>query len=289
MSQVKKVLVHESKPVSAGAILTYNIPSFDTIDDVIIEFTNSGAESTKANVLAAIGKIALNINGGQVINVPLARLYDVYESLGVEINPMSAIKNCIGLNIGRYLFKDPNDEDYFAWGCDNIQTIQLQVYCNSSVTGVTDCQVSTIRRATKSVLGSYIKIINYPQTMASTGISTVDTLPRDNNEAYLEILAHNGGGAISTGECIVNGISIYDPITTGLNKYVTAARGLQTPANTFNYSFSDGAVKGILPMLGVTELRLKTEFTTKPTNDVYDLTAVSIHNVPEVMLKAVSA
>ena len=289
MSQVKKILVHESKQVSAGAILTYNIPSFDTIDDVILEFTNNGAAATATKVKAAIGKIALNINGGQVINVPLTRLYDVYASLGVEVNATAAPSNCIGLNIGRYLFKDPDNEDFFAWGCDNIQTIQLQVYCNSSVADVTDCQVSTIRRATKSVLGSYIKIIDYPQTMTSTGISSVDTLPRDNNEAYLCILAHNGGGVIATGECVVNGVSVYDPISQALNNYILNARGLGQVSGTFNYSFTDGAVKGVLPMLGVTELRLKTNFMTAPTSGVYDLTAVSIHNVPEVMLKAVSA
>lgn len=286
MSQVKKVLVHESKPISAGAILTYNIPSFDTIDDIILEFTNSGAAATLANIKAGIGKIALNINGGQVINVPLTRLCDVYSSLGVEVT--QNLVNCIGLNIGRYLFKDPDNEDFFAWGCNNIQTIQLQVYCNGTVTGLTDCQVSTIRRAFKSNLDSYIKIINYPQTMASTGISTVDTLPRDNNEAYLEILAHNGGGVISSGEMVVNGVSIYDPISQALNNYVCDARGLGNVSGVFNYSVTDGSVKSVLPMLGVTELRLKTTFTTAPTAGVYDLTAVSIHNVPAAMLEAVA-
>lgn len=287
MSQLKKVLVHESKPISAGAILTYNIPSFDTIDDVLLEFTNSGAAATLANIKSGIGKIALNINGQQVINVPFERLCDVYSSLGVEVT--QNLVNCLGLNIGRYLFKDPNNEDFFAWGCNDIQTIQLQVYCNGTVTGLTDLQVSTVRRSVPQKLGSYIKVINYPQTMASTGISTVDTLPRDNDEAYLEILAHNGGGVISGGECVVNGNSVYDPISQALDDYVVNARGLAAVTGNFNYSFSDGSIKGCLPMVGVTELRLKTTFTTAPTNSVYDLVAVTIRNVPADMLKAVAA
>lgn len=287
MSQLKKVLVHESKTCTASAILTYNIPSFDTIDDVLIEGLNSGAAATLANMKAAIGKIALNINGEQVINVPFTRLCEVYNSLGVEVT--QNLVNCIGLNIGRYLFKDPNNEDYFAWGCANIQTIQLQIYLNSSITGLTDIQVSTIRRSTNTALGSFIKVINYPQTMASTGISTVDTLPRDSNEAYLEILAHNGGGVISGGECVVNGNSVYDPISQGLDDYIVSARGLAAVSGNFNYSFSDGSVKSVLPMQGVTELRLKTTFTTAPTSGTYDLVAVSIRNVPQVMLNAVAA
>ena len=287
MSQLKKVLVHESKPISAGAILTYNIPSFDTIDDILLEFTNSGAAATLANIKSGIGKVALNINGEQVINVPFTRLCDVYSSLGVEVT--QGLVNCLGLNIGRYLFKDPNNEDFFAFGCADIQTIQLQVYCNGTVTGLTDLQVSTIRRSTNSALGAYIKVINYPQTMSSTGISTVDTLPRDSNEAYLEILAHNGGGVISGGECVVNGNSVYDPISQALDDYIVDARGLAAVSDNFNYAFADGSIKGILPMQGVTELRIKTEFTTAPTGGTYDLVAVSIRNVPNAMLNAVRA
>lgn len=287
MSQLKKILVHESKPISAGAILTYNIPSFDTVDDIILEFTNSGAAATLANIKSGIGKVALNINGEQVINVPFTRLCDVYSSLGVEVT--QSLVNCLGLNIGRYLFKDPDNEDFFAWGCNNIQTIQLQVYCNGTVTGLTDLQVSTVRRAVKQNLGSYIKVINYPQTMASTGMSVVDTLPRDNNEAYLEILAHNGGGVISGGECVVNGVSVYDPISQALDDYVVNARGLGAVSGNFNYAFADGSIKCILPMIGVTELRVKTNFTTAPTNSVYDLVAVTIRNVPDAMLKAAAA
>lgn len=287
MSQLKKVLVHENKAITAGAILTFNIPSFDTIDDILLEFTNSGAAATLANIKSSIGKVAVNINGEQVINVPFTRLCDVYSSLGVEVT--QNLVNCLGLNIGRYLFKDPNNEDYFAWGCADIQTIQVQIYCNGTVTGLTDVQVSTVRRSTNSALGSYIKIIDYPQTMASTGTSTVDTLPRDSNEAYLEILAHNGGGVISMGECVVNGNSVYDPISQSLNNYVVDARGLSHVSGCFNYSFSDGSIKGCLPMQGVTELRLKTQFTTAPTGGTYDLVAVSIRNVPQAILNAVSA
>lgn len=287
MSQVKKVLDHETKAVTAGAVLTFNIPSFDTIDDVLLSFTNSGAAATKANILSSIGKIAFAINGEQVINCPIARLFDLYESLGVEVS--QNLVNVIGLNIGRYLFKDPVTEDYFAWGCKNIQTLQLQVYVGGTVTGITDLSVSTVRRSMVANLNSYIKVINYPQTMNTTGISTVDTLPRDANEGYLQIMAHNGGGVISQGECVVNGAAVYDPTSQDVDDYIVKARGLGAVSGVFNYSFSDGSIKTLLPMLGVTELRLKTTFTTAPAAGNYDLTAVSIRNIPQVMLNQVRA
>lgn len=286
MSQVKRTLVHDSKPVSQGAILSFNIPSFETIDDVILNFTNNGAPASLANIKTSIGKIALSINGQQVVNAPMSEIFAVYESLGNEVS--QNLSNCVGLNIGRYLFKDEVTQDYFAWGCKDVQTIQLQVYVNATVTNVTDLEISTVRRNVTANLGSFIKIITYPQTMASTGISTVDTLPRDTNEAYLSILAFNGGGVIAGGECVVNGNNIMDNISQSLNDYIVSARGLGVVSGVFNYTFSDGSIKGILPMVGVTELRLKTDFSTAP-NGTYDLCAVSIRNVPTAMLNAVAS
>lgn len=288
MSQLKKVFVHESKPVSAGAILTFSIPSYSTIDDILLCFKNSGAAATLANIKAAIDKVALSINGEQVINCQFSDLCDVYSSLGVEVT--QNLVNCLGLNLGKYLFKDPSTEDFFAWGCADIQTIQVQVYCNASTTGVTDLEVSTVRRSTETTLGSYIKIINYPQSMGSAGTSVVDNLPRDANEGYLSIQAHADGGTITGGECVVNGNNIIDPISQSLNDYITDARGFSHVSGVFNYLFCDGSVKsGCLPMSGVTELRLKTVFTVAPTSGVYDLIAVSIKNIPPEMLKAISA
>lgn len=287
MSQVKRIFQHDTKPISKGAVLTFNIPSFEVIDDIVLEFLNSGAAATKANILSSIGKVALAINGEQIVNCPISCLYNVYASLGQEVT--QDIDNVIGLNIGRYLFKDPVTEDYFAYGCADVQTIQLQVYCGATITNVTDLSISTIRRNFQSNLGSYIKIINYPQNMNSTGISSVDTLPRDANEAYLSIMAHANGGTISQGECVVNGNNIYDPMSQAENDYICSARGLAPVSGVFNYSFSDGSIKSILPMQGVTELRLKTTFSAAPTSGSYDLLAVSIRNVPEAMMKAVAA
>lgn len=286
MTQLKQVFQHDSKAISAGAVLTYNIPVYSTVDDIILEFSNSGAAATKANIIAGVTKIAFAINGEQVINCPMSCLYDVYASLGNEVT--QNLVNVIGLNIGRYLFKDPVTEDFFAWGNVGVQTMQLQVYCGSSVTGLTDLAVSTVRRDINSALGSFIKIIDYPQSMSSTGTSSVDTLPRDSNEAYLSVMAYADGGTISTGECVVNGNNIFDPMTQAENNYIVSARGLAPVSGVFNYSFSDGSIKSFLPMPNVTELRFKTTFSVAPTSGTYNMIAVSIKNTPAAMLKAFS-
>lgn len=288
MSQLKKIFVHDTKPVTTGAVLTFNIPSFDTIDDVILRFTNSGAAATKANIISSVGKVALNINGEQVINCTIGELYDVFEMLGNQVQE-TVLTNVVSLNLARLMFKLNQNKDYFAWGCANIQTIQLQVYCGTTVTSVTDLEVSTERRSFNSNLGSLIKVINYPQSMSSTGISSVDTLPRDSNDGYLAIMANTGGGVISQGECVVNGNTIIDPTDKSAIDYVCQVRGFKPLSTYYNYLFADGSNRGALPMKGVTELRLKTSFTTAPTSGTYDLLAISIKNMPAAMLTEIAA
>lgn len=289
MSQVKKVLQHEKKATGAGLQLTYSIPAFSTIDDILLTFENSGASATDANIRAAIGKVALTINGEQVINTPLSTILDFYKYLGIEVwqaNPA----NAIGLMVGNRIWKNPLLEKLFAIGCNNVQTIQLQIYCNSSVTGVTDIQVSTVRRNFESNTESLIKIIDYPQTATAAGISTVDTLPRDSDrDAYLCVMASNGGGVIASGEAILNGESIIDPISLNTMGYVGAARGRQPQSGYFVYDFCDGSEAGLLPLAGVTDLRLKTNFSTAPTGSNYDLVAISIKNTPQMLLNAALA
>lgn len=290
MAQIKKALIHETKSLTANTILTFNVPSFDTIDDIMLEFTNSGAASTTANIKSSVGKIALNINGEQVINTTITRLFDFYSMLGNEVQQSARPANVVNLNVGRLMFLLPENEDYFAWGCSNINTIQVQVYCNGTVTGVTDCTLITERRSVQNVLGSYVKLISYPQSMSAAGISTVDTLPRDSNEAYLSVMAsQETGGVIASGECVVNGVNIYDNISSAVNAMVVSQRDYAPVTGYFNYLFADRSMRGFLPMMGVTELRLKTNFTTAPTGGVYDLLACTIKNIPQAMLNAYNA
>lgn len=288
MSQIKKVIVHETKPVSAGAVITTTIPSYETIDDILLKFTNNGAAAAKTDILAAIGKVALSINGDQVINCNLSQLYDVFEMLGNRIQEQ-ALTNTVSLNLGRLMMLLNGNKDFFAWGCANITTIQVQVYCNSETTKVTDVQFVTERRSFTSSLTSYIKVINYPQNQNATGYSTVDTLPRDANDAYLAVMADNGGGAIATGECTRNGANVIDEVSPEIMAYVSQSRGFKQVSGYFNYLFADGSARGALPMNGVTDLRFKTQFSTKPTNGTYNLLAVSIKNTPADMLSAINS
>lgn len=285
MPQIKKTLIHETKAVTANATLTFNVPSFDTIDDILLQFTGSAA--TKANIISSITKIALNINGQQVINTSPARLYAVYEMLGNEVNNTSTRPaNVLNLNVGRLMFLMPENEDYFAWGCADIQTIQVQIYCGGTITGLSNVTLYTERRPILTSLGSYIKIISYPQSVSGSGVSTVDTLPRDAAEGYLSLMVwedSTNSGQIASGEVIVNGVNITDDIPADVNAMSLSTRDYSPVSDYYTYIFADRSGRGFLPMVGVTELRLKTRFSAAPTTGVYDIVAVSLRGIPAEM------
>ena len=67
---------------------------------------------------------------------------------------------------------------------------------------------------------------------------------------------------------------------------VVSSRDYAPVSGYFNYLFADRSRRGFLPMMGVTELRLKTNFSAAPTAGVYDLLACTIKNVPAEMMTA---
>ena len=290
MSQVKRILTHGSDSVSAGKVVNLVCPPFDTIDDIQLSFTNSGAAATLANVLSSINRVEVTIDGQNWISAPLALLANLYTFMGNKAYTGTAQKNVFSLNIAKLMFDKPEDREFFAIGCNNVETIQIRVYCGTTVTGVTDVTLKTVRRSIQSDLNSFIQIIDYPQMMTAAGISTVENLPKDSTDSYLALLVAGGAGAvISQGECVLNGTAIINLTTQNEMEMNSQLRGFAPVSGIFPYVFADGTARSVLPMQGVTDLRIKTTFTTPPTSGTYDILAISIKNTPPAVIASVAA
>lgn len=290
MSQVKRIYTHGSDSVSAGKLCNLVCNPFDTIDDIQLSFTNSGAPATLSNILSSIGRVEVTIDGQNWISAPIALLANLYTFMGNKAYTGIAQTSVFSLNIAKLMFDKPEDRDFFAIGCLNVETIQVRVYCGTTVTGVTDVTLKTVRRSIQSYLGSYIQIIDYPQMMTAAGISTVENLPKDSTDSYLAILCAGGAGAtITQGECVLNGNSIVNLTSQKEMDMNVQLRGFAPVSGIYPYIFVDGTARSVLPMQGVTDLRLKTTFSVPPTSGQYDLLAVSIKNTPAAVIEAVAA
>lgn len=274
----RRLLKHASDTVATGKLVTFNIPAFDTICQMGLTFTNSGASATLANILSSVSKITVLINGEQVLNASASDLSLIWTSLGTQV--AGSLVNAIPLMLGHLLYKLPEAEDSFDLGCERytqnqpVTNIQIQVQFGT-VTGITDVQAYTerVNKGTgRNVTKAIAKILTYAQT-GGVGTNEVDTLPRDSNMGRLFTLASpQGSTVISAGEALVNNDPVIQDADLATNAMLLAQRGYTQPSGCFLYGFTDGGVQDLLSMQGVTDFRLKTTLTTAGSYNLVDCT-----------------
>lgn len=270
----RRLLKHMSDTISAGKLITLNVPAFDTIYQLGVTFLNSGAAATLANITAGIANITLLINGEQIVNISAEHLAKVWASLGPQVG-LASLVNSLPLLLPQLGYKLPAAEDAFAIGCERytqntpVTNIQIQIQCAASVTGLTDVFAYSERANRGSganVTAAVCKLLSYFQGFTTTGTSEVDTLPRDSNMGRLWTLAiPDATGVISQGESLVNNDPVIQNLDKGTNDMFVAERGFAPVAGVFNYSYTDGGQFDLLSMQGVTDMRCKTTFSTACT------------------------
>ena len=288
---VRKMLSHTSDGVSSGKLITLSIPSFSTITQMFLEFTNNGTPATLANIQSSISNISLLMNGEEYLNISPANLTKVYSSLGPQVGTTTPV-NVFPLLVAPLIYKLPAAEDSFAIGCDGfsksngqyqpLTNIQIQIQCGATITNVTDVKAYTERvdkGAGVNITVLKTKLLSYAQSFTTKGTSEVDTLPRDSAMGRLFTLAiPDATGVISSGEALVNNQPVIQNVSKNANDMLIAERGFGPVSGVFNYSFTDGGTNDVLSMVGVTDMRFKTSFSTAPTTGytLVDATARSV-------------
>lgn len=291
---VRKILSHTSDSCTNGKLITLAIPSFSTIHQLFLEFTNAGAPATLADIISSISNVSLIMNGEEYVNASPADLAKCYEMLGAQVG-LSTPVNVLPLLIPQLMYKLPAAEDSFAIGCDGftyqngqyqpLTNIQIQIRCGATVSNVSDVKAYSER--TEKPFGQNItaitcKLLSYAQSFTTTGISEVDTLPRDSNMGRLFTLAiPDATGVISSGEALVNNQPVVQNVSIATNNLLVGQRGFAPVSGVYNYSFTDGGTNDVLSMQGVTDMRFKTTFTTAPTTG-YTLLDATVRSVRPV-------
>lgn len=280
----RKVLKHASDTISAGKLVTLNVPVFDTITQIGLTFTNSGAAATLANIISGVSTITILVNGEQILNASADSLSKAWASLGPQVG-LSALVNSFPLLIAPLIYKLPAAEDTFAIGCERwaqgnkVDNIQVQVQFAGSVTGLTDvqCYTERVNKGTgQNVTVAICKLLSYPQSTSSTGIDEVSNLPKDSNMGRLFTLAIPSTAVISGGECLVNNNPVIQDCDLATDDMIVAERGFSPVSGVFNYSFSDGGTMDLLSMQGVDDMRFRTNLSTAGNYVLLDATVRTV-------------
>lgn len=281
--------LEESKPITAGAVTTFNVNCFNVIKDLYLEFTNSGAAATLANVKSSIPNVKVLLNGVNILDVSIAQIADLFTFMGTRVQ-QTALTNVFSLNLGRMLYRFGLARDEFAWRCGKqgetnpslkISSLIVQVTAGTTVTDITDVALYSERLDVEAPWNdSYIQFNNNFQSFTGTGQSQVNTLPKNANDLFLLAIAYPGGGVISQGETLINNQNISRSLSLGVNNSINNLDGYGVIPGAFVHSYITGDVKSGLFVNDITsELSVRTTFTTAPTAG-YDLPVLKIHNCP---------
>lgn len=280
----------ESKPIAPSAMTPFNVNCYDVIRDLVLEFTNSGAASTLAAIQTAISRVVVLINGINVVDVKLQELIDLHTFLGSRIQ-QSTLVNVFSLNMGRLLYQAGILRDEFAWACGKsgetdpskkISSLVVQIYAGSTITGVTDVNLYSVRKNVEADwTDSYLQFNNNTQSYSSVGQSQVNTLPKNANDLFLACIAYPGAsGVISAGETLVNNVNVARNISMATNNALNMLDGFGVITNAYIHNYTDGTANSGLLVRDVTsELSVRTTFTTAPTSS-YDIAVLKVHNCP---------
>ena len=282
----KRLLQHASDSISASKLVTLVCPVYQTISQLLLTFTNSGAAATAANIKSGVSKITVLVNGEQVVNISATDLYNAYAMMGQEVYA-NATSNSLPLMLGGLLMKLPETESLITdIGCDKwadgapVTNIQVQVQFASSVTGLTDVQLYSERLDKGTGLNitrAVCKLLTYSQTASSTGIFELDSLPRDARIGRIFSLCTQGTAVFSTGEALVNSDPVYQQADLNTINAMLGARGYTQPSGTLAFVFSDGSMaNSLLSMQGVDDFRLKLGIGTAGTFNVCDCTVRAV-------------
>ena len=279
----------ETKPVTAGAMIPFNVNCYGVIRDLMIEFTNTGAPATLANCLSSISRVVVLINGMNAVDVRLSQIVDLFTYMGTRVN-QTTLTNVFSLNMGRLLYQAGMLRDEFAWRCGKsgttdpnkkISSLVVQIYANATVTDITDVNLYSIRKNVEADWNdTYIQFNNNVQSFAAVGQSQVNTLPKNANDLFLLAIAYNGGGTITSGETLVNNENVARNISIATNNAMNNLEGYGVIDGAFVHNYSDGTANSGLLVKDVTsELSVRTTFSSAPTTS-YDMPVLKIHNCP---------
>lgn len=279
----------ETKPITAGSMTPFNVNCYDTIRDLLIEFTNSGAPATLANCLSSINRVVVLINGMNAVDVKLSQIVDLFTYMGTRVQQQT-LTNVFSLNMGRLLYQAGILRDEFAWRCGRtgnadptkkISSLVVQIYAGTTVTDISDVNLYSIRKNVEADWNdSYIQFNNNVQSFAAVGQSQVNTLPKNANDLFLLAIAYNGGGTIESGETLVNNVNVSRNITLATNNAMNNLDGYGVIAGAFVHNYSDGTANSGLLVNDVTsELSVRTTFSKAPTTS-YDMPVLKVHNCP---------
>lgn len=231
--------------VGAGQTATIDLPATGVYYDCTLEYRESGSLAAKADTEAAITEIRVKINGEVQRRYSAEELYDLNQYHG--ISPQDGY---LPIFFAEPWMRDPISEDALAWGMNDVQSFQIEVDIDSGATSPTLSAVATKTRENRN-LGAIKKIRKFNVSVAGTGITNFQTLPR--LDSYCALHAHSAN--IDDVKVTVDNVEIFDLTDDQVEQHTMNQPELTPISGWFHVDFSPTRrIQDLLPMVSPKEV-----------------------------------
>ncbi len=269
---------------------TARIPTTATFYAAYLYFKKGDGTATSiANIKTYIGDITVYHDGDQIMLGTATFFLDMQKYYFDAVTGGAAnVAGVIPIPFAPYHFKNFAERQVFAVGTKNIQNMTINVNINNvAITNLGSIDIFTEQDPSVRSRGQYIRIKRYPQAFGGTGEHEVPNLPLEGpNVAYkcLHIELGSNPGVSDYVTFKVGGNNIYDRVVNAINT-VYSNFCLRTPQAAYTYvDFGkNNTIITYLPMQGLSDIRLVTDWTTTPTT--YNVYAEEVFGLSPVPVK----
>lgn len=268
---IQRVKLADFQGVTASQTATAQVPVGRAIHGVQIKPSTSGTYATVAQIKAQLGEVRFIIDGEVIIKATATFLMQLQEYYGANRGDTNT-DGVLKIDFARTYMNQPGDQEVFALGTANVRNITIEVDMAATITNSNKLELFSNQAFPNFNVGNIITLRKYTQSFSATGYHEVPTLRKSATDALaaMHISLGTNPGVIADVELLVNNAIWWKQDLLGSVELLKT--GGRTP-QTLSYFHIDfmvtNQVLDALPFAGVDDFRLRTNFTTLPTN--YDI------------------
>ncbi len=266
--------------IAASALATADVPAKGTHFAAFLRcLTSAGVELTRAQMLADISDIYVDLNGQRIYDVSAKLLLDLQKYYG-DADGAGNVDGIIPIYFARPHLSTFAERSLYAIGMNKVDSFVITLKLASSLAQLAYAEVYSEITPEEREVGQHYQIKKYPQSFSSTGLQEVTSIPKqDATVAYGALHIEAGSGTFDYVTVKLGTQNIHDNVCPNLNK-VMLQRELRTPqSGYYHVDFARNRDMGsILPMAGVKDFRTQINWKTAAPGN-FNIFAEELHGL----------
>lgn len=258
--------------VAVNATANVRIPPSGIHFGLYLDCRNSsGVAITVANIISAITNLVLRYDGVEIMNMTAQFAFDYQKYyLDAVTGAAANVAGLLPIFLAPPYYGSYRERAAVAVGTDGMGSITLDIVLGSNIQSISTIAIYSELYPDKAPLTQYTKIRKFPRTFTQTGNFVVSDLPLEDASVGTKCFHINTGtnsGVCDYATCKVGNFAIWDTIYTNLETVLANMTGRTPQSAYYHMDFGrNNDLTSFLPMGGISDLQVLTDWTTAPNN-----------------------